>query len=470
MKHWIALFGTIVLASANGALAKPDIEKLAASTVRIVSQNGTGSGLVVSDAGHIVTNAHVTEGFAKLTVIPSNSTTFYEAVLVAENPELDLAILKVNGFGAPAFQLALEEPAPGEDVWAIGFPGNADRLGGQIQPTITKGVLSKAFQGSWDGSNPLKLIQHSAGINPGNSGGPLFDDCGRVIGVNTQGSGSRVARDARGNIVDVMAGTDIFFSSHTHAVAGFLSQNGVNYQSVSDACTSFGGASSSAIDALQEKIDALRDEISAAKSAPSSPDAATNAHIANLESQLNVALEHLERLQLEGAEQQQITVFALVIASIGVLIACILALRGPRQRIVHAAATLSRLIKSDGSQSPASKGAVVGGQIAVLIATQGKDGFVQKDTVLENGNQNGFVIGRHASLCHMSLSNSNLSRRHVRISYCNRNSVCVEDLNSTNGTQYGSKRLVPFEKQTLQLGTSFTCGGVGIRIEELSAQ
>ena len=81
----------------------------------------------------------------------------------------------------------------GETVWAVGFPGIADAITGNmsLQTTLTRGVVGRLYRAPWDvraGGRELDQVQHDAAINPGNSGGPLISDCGMVVGVNTRGA------------------------------------------------------------------------------------------------------------------------------------------------------------------------------------------------------------------------------------------------------------------------------------------
>src|SRR5262249_15601811 len=107
-------------------------------------------------------------------------------------------------------------------VWAIGFPGIADRSitseTAFTLSTVTQGVVGKVMMGRASQRDKVRpVIQHNASINKGNSGGPLFDNCGIVVGVNTFGAVStmEVSRDQRGrDIAAGMPNTGIFYSPH----------------------------------------------------------------------------------------------------------------------------------------------------------------------------------------------------------------------------------------------------------------
>jgi 2-alkenal reductase len=145
----------------------------------------SGSGVVISKDGYIITNNHVVEGQQSLSVTFADGTR-HDAKLVGTDPLSDLAVLKVNdavlGFAPLGDSNALQ---PGETVIAIGSPL------GDFKNTVTTGVVS-ALNRTVPGSGQEGLIQTDAAINHGNSGGPLLNLRGEVIGINTlvvRGSG-----------------------------------------------------------------------------------------------------------------------------------------------------------------------------------------------------------------------------------------------------------------------------------------
>ncbi len=147
-----------------------------------VPQEGTGSGFIYDQEGHIITNFHVVENAQELSVGLADGRT-YAAELVGQDPTNDLAVIRINSDDLP-------EPIPlgdsadlrvGRFVVAIGNPFG-------LEGTLTVGVISslgRVIQGP-DGRFIGEVIQTDAAINPGNSGGPLLDLSGRVIGVNSQ--------------------------------------------------------------------------------------------------------------------------------------------------------------------------------------------------------------------------------------------------------------------------------------------
>ena len=148
-------------------------------------QQGTasGSGIVVSSNGTILTNWHVVENAVKVTVSLEHGKTV-NAQVVGKDPSNDLAVLRIPTEGLTLHPLTLGDSSKaqvGDPVLAIGNPFGLDR-------TLTTGVVS-ALQRQITAPNGFTIsnvIQTDAPINPGNSGGPLLDASGRVIGINSQ--------------------------------------------------------------------------------------------------------------------------------------------------------------------------------------------------------------------------------------------------------------------------------------------
>jgi S1-C subfamily serine protease len=145
-------------------------------------QQGTGSGFIWDNEGHVITNFHVMQGVTAAKVTLADHSV-WDAQVVGKEPDKDLVILKID---APSDRLL---PLPigtsrdlevGQKVFAIGSPFGFDQ-------TLTTGVISglgREIQSVTQ--RPIKgMIQTDAAINPGNSGGPLLDSAGRLIGVNT---------------------------------------------------------------------------------------------------------------------------------------------------------------------------------------------------------------------------------------------------------------------------------------------
>lgn len=143
---------------------------------------GTGTGFIYDDAGHIVTNFHVIRNAQGAKVVLADNSS-WDAKLVGFEPDKDVAVLKIDAPPGRLKKVAIGESKDlqvGQKVFAIGSPFGLDQ-------TLTTGVISglgREIQ-SIGGRMIEGVIQTDAAINPGNSGGPLLDSAGRLIGVNT---------------------------------------------------------------------------------------------------------------------------------------------------------------------------------------------------------------------------------------------------------------------------------------------
>lgn len=143
---------------------------------------GTGSGFVWDDEGHIITNFHVIQGASAARVTLADHTT-WEARLAGVAPDQDLAMLYISAPRHRLRPIAVGTSSGlqvGQKVFAIGNPFGLDQ-------TLTTGIISALGREitSVTGRTITGVIQTDAAINPGNSGGPLLDSASRLIGVNT---------------------------------------------------------------------------------------------------------------------------------------------------------------------------------------------------------------------------------------------------------------------------------------------
>ena len=140
-------------------------------------QNALGSGVIVTNEGHIITNNHVVDQVDEIEVQLSDGQT-KKARVVGADEQVDLAVLKIDNPGVKPLKLADSDTVqPGDFVLAIGNPFG-------FEETVTEGIISS--KGRPNRSDFFgELLQTDAAINPGNSGGPLINLLGEVIGINT---------------------------------------------------------------------------------------------------------------------------------------------------------------------------------------------------------------------------------------------------------------------------------------------
>ena len=149
--------------------------------VQTPKKEATGSGVIISPDGYIVTNNHVVNGADELTVT-LNDNREYSARIIGTDPNTDLALIKINGKNLPTLPVGDSDNLKvGEWVLAVGNPYN-------LSSTVTAGIVSaKARSMGGEGSNGPQIssfIQTDAAINPGNSGGALVNAKGELVGIN----------------------------------------------------------------------------------------------------------------------------------------------------------------------------------------------------------------------------------------------------------------------------------------------
>ena len=151
-----------------------------------LTQIATGSGVIISEDGYIVTNNHVLDRADKIE-ITLNNERIYIAEVIGKDPNTDLALIKINEKGLPFINFSNSDDVKiGEWVLAVGNPFN-------LTSTVTAGIISAKARninilqrGSVNKDFPLEsFIQTDAAVNPGNSGGALVSATGNLIGINT---------------------------------------------------------------------------------------------------------------------------------------------------------------------------------------------------------------------------------------------------------------------------------------------
>ena len=146
--------------------------------VQTPKKQGSGSGVIISADGYIVTNNHVVEGADEITVILTDNREF-SATIVGNDQNTDLALIKVSGKNLPAITIGDSQKLRiGEWVLAIGNPYN-------IGTTVTAGIVSAKARSMSGGNSVQSFIQTDAAINPGNSGGALVNTNGELVGINS---------------------------------------------------------------------------------------------------------------------------------------------------------------------------------------------------------------------------------------------------------------------------------------------
>ena len=159
---------------------KKNIPAVVSITAEGLRNRSTGTGVIISDLGYIVTNCHVVEDAQSISVLLTDDRTF-AAHLVGLDPVSDLAVLHIEATGLTTAEFGDSNALRvGDAVAAIGDP-----LGTSLRGTMTDGIVSAINRDVNVNGRTMTLIQTNAALNSGNSGGPLVNCYGQVIGINT---------------------------------------------------------------------------------------------------------------------------------------------------------------------------------------------------------------------------------------------------------------------------------------------
>lgn len=212
--------------------ASPSVVHITTAELRFLSNydvteipRGTGTGLIWSADGYVVTNAHVVQiQQAKRWYVTLADNTTHEARVVGVEPRYDMAVLKIDAGRRKLQTMPIGTSADlqvGQNVYAIGSPFGLDQ-------TLTTGVISGLGRElNTEHGRILDVIQTDAAINPGNSGGPLLDSAGRLIGMNTaiysqSGSSSGVGMAVPVDSINRVIPDIIRYGANQHPVLGLI--------------------------------------------------------------------------------------------------------------------------------------------------------------------------------------------------------------------------------------------------------
>lgn len=420
----IVVGSALVAWGTAAAQAGAAVDRVEASVVRVVGSDGAGSGSVVAP-GRVLTNSHVADGQRTLAVVSAASGGRRPARVVWSSAELDLAVLAVDGLTLPPVTLGTMALRARERVWALGYPGIADRISRAHDVTSTGGVIGRLHTAPWRSGRALDIIQHDAAINPGSSGGPLVNDCGAVIGVNTAGFST-----AQGT----------YMASRITEAARELTRIGIAFDATDRPCeTAAAGAAA----------------------APAAGDGAAAAAAARAAA---------------AAERALWVVVGLGAVAVPALL---LALRKPRREIVRVVEQASsRLWRRDRVGAPGAgrgRGApdVASGRppgvpdrppdAPVVLVLAGAAGEIPVRDVGLARRDGGCVIGRYEPLADVVIDDPTVSSRHARVIRDGRG-FHVEDLNSSNGSRVNGAALDPFVPRAVMPGDAVQFGDLRLSV------
>ena len=173
-------------------------QKVNPSTVTVLTGMDDGSamvgtGVIFTEDGYVLTNAHVIAGGSECYVVLDTGED-YRARLLGLDEEKDLAVIKIDASGLPAAEFGDSDAlSVGDPVYAIGNP-----LGVELRGTLTDGIVSAINRDVAVDGVTMTLIQTNAALNNGNSGGPLINVYGQVVGINTMKMGSSSTTSVEG--------------------------------------------------------------------------------------------------------------------------------------------------------------------------------------------------------------------------------------------------------------------------------
>ncbi len=428
----LGLLGLLTISLALSPLsivhAAPDVEAWERSIVRVYNntQGGFGTGWVVSEDGIIATNHHVIAGGRDFSVYLAGSTQDdgIPARLIWSDERLDLALLRVPGFAAPPFKLHTDDPDRGTLSYTAGYPGMADAAaqGMSFRISIYSGTVSLVVN---QGQSGRRIIQHDTIVNAGNSGGPLLDDCGRVLGVTSEGYA-----DEDVNVV--------WLSVSISELAKQMDRLDIPYEVDNSVCTVAGASVGGGSTADQEARDTAEDAASTAEDA-----------------------QH-------DVESLQKTMFSWVVILVaGLAILLVLVLRKPRERVVRAIEEMSRTISRSGKAKPDKKTSPQASARNSLVlsgfSSGGKTIHIELLYEKLEAAGKGISIGRSTTLSDYALDDKEVSRRHARLSMKDGRTY-IEDLNSTNGTRVNERVINPFEVREISSGDMVKIGQLELTV------
>jgi len=225
----------------NGLAGEEIYKKVNPSIVSVISTSldggGTGSGVIMSADGYIITNNHVVEGAQAVAVQMSDGTKI-EATVKGTDAKTDLAVLKIDtNIKLTAAEFGdSDELEPGEYAYAIGSPG-----GLELANTITGGRISAINRDITIDDRVMTLIQTDASINPGNSGGALINKYGQVVGITSaklgisyyEGLGFAIPMNTAKEIVDQLIATGYIAGRPSIGITGQnISEQKAQYNNV----------------------------------------------------------------------------------------------------------------------------------------------------------------------------------------------------------------------------------------------
>lgn len=395
----------------------------------------------------LVTNNHVIKDASRVEVVRAKSSQLNPANVIWSDRAGDMALLRVPGLGATALTFANERPNKGDTVWAVGYPGfsvMSQISNGTVDNSVTKGEVGSIYPFSYlPNSEKVTVFQHTAEISGGNSGGPLFDDCGRVVGLNTAGANREVIQ------------ANLFISTAISELETRLRQ-----------APSSPGLAKSDGECVDGIINTLADE-EPPTTGEADEEASDELGLPE-ETLTDEDLALVEDLNPDGSMSGDGIPFWLMIAGAVFAVSSIaLIFLATRDKKTPTGSLPDDSQKTDPSETsvrpaPSVVTTVQRTQARVLNSTNGRAQIVLEDKLLDESQ--GIGIGRAANFNDIVLEGDQISRRHSRI-VLQSGVLHIEDLNSSNGTLVNSARLEPFRPHAIKQNDIIEIGDRRYRLD-----
>ncbi len=482
MKAWLVSFLLVLCSLSSRGQGEFNSDEATTSTYRILSLLGggkasTGTGFLINKSGYIATNQHVIDEANEVYVIQRHDEVIkvWFAQVHSTHPEVDLAILRVKGVLGKPVIFTDEEPQKGSDVFAVGFPAQADEEAEKkrfysalqknkfrdipadpaynnfVDTTVRKGSIESIRPRPWGSRNqPAMVITHDANITGGNSGGPLFTRDGVLIGVNTMIRGEGRSQDG------VLVGNVMRMSSLYTVLQGVLDQQGIIYH--------------------QKDEEGVPEVVNDPEGTEEPEDP----------KRISPVVEKPEAKEEEGMGQFLKDYGAYLAVGVGVLIALLALFFGLRKdpeppAMMAAPAALPAIQpvippglpaqpsqpitpapQAESFSPPVPAAPPVAGLQLTLASTSESPVSFQRRIAANEISRGGFILGR-CSTANGRINHSSVSRSHAKVKVSD-GKPYVSDAGSSNGTFHNGKRLEPKTGVILKTGDSLRVGEVTLQI------
>ncbi|HSP42739.1 MAG TPA: trypsin-like peptidase domain-containing protein [Luteolibacter sp.] len=455
----------------------------------------TGSGFLLNNQGYLATNVHVIDGTEKLFVVQArgNQINFWEASVHSKHPGKDLAILRIPGLNGRPVVFPAEEPKKATEVYAVGFPGQADddaekqafldamlkeygkKEGNHIpmdpayddfvNTSIKQGFIESLRSRDWGFPKPstkCRVIYHNTPITGGNSGGPLFNKEGQVVGINTQGQGE-------GRAGGVLLGNVIAQSSVFTELVHILKSESIPYNTA-DATVSVPAPTTPTPAPTPPSPTPTPSAPVAGEIAPQDPPRSQSVQKRDKPLTEKLAANFS---MFKGSGSNAWLAPALIFLGIGVAaFAIFIVARSPGSRPQQVAAQPAVTPVAPGI--PQADPRIVaparqhGRPVCRLAGTNARGAPIQIEIgERELSNPDGCTLGRGAdAVCR--IDDDSISRIHVKIKW-SRKGLYVSDAGSSNGSTVNGKPLKPKLGVVLHTGDRIGLGNVNLLVKEISA-